>query len=547
MLGQRHTAFLEPLEDIVDLASRQDEGEDLVVQRVLDLLVGALRADWAALIEREENRTRVSARRSSPRGGSRRLVAPERLIDESLLQKVLRGDLAPISLERPTKGRWILGLPVIRRPRAKAVLIAEGSATLPPDLEDLSSPACRAVRCLSALGLLLAREGRHGKNGKDHNCKEQKEPESVEAGAEPRTESGRKDGPASSTEDSPEGAARVRECPAALAEPGGVRQLGRLFPEILGRSAAMRGVLCAVADLAPSEIPVHIEGESGTGKELVATAIHRLSRRSEGPFVSENCGAIPDALVESELFGHEKGAFTGAMAPRTGLVERAHGGTLFLDEIGEMSISQQKKLLRVLQERRVRRVGGPTDIDVDFRIISATNQNLEDLVTRGVFREDLFYRLHAAVLTLPALRDRGEDIPLLADHFNQAFARQLGRDPVELSDEALQILAAYSWPGNVRELRNEMWRLVSFARGKVKPNHLSRRILRSFGSSRDTVSPPSCGGKSLPDIERELVGPVIEKALARTRGNLSQAARALGISRASLYRRMRRYGLSKRR
>ncbi|MGQ9592830.1 MAG: sigma-54 interaction domain-containing protein, partial [Planctomycetota bacterium] len=309
-------------------------------------------------------------------------------------------------------------------------------------------------------------------------------------------------------------------------------------PELVGRSAALARVLEFVRIAALGDYPVLVEGESGTGKELVARAIHRLSARSSGPFESENCGALPESLVESEFFGYEKGAFTGATAQKAGLFERARRGTIFLDEIGEMDLSTQRKLLRVLQEKHVRRVGGAKLIPVDFRVISATNRTLEDMVARGTFRKDLFYRLNVASICIPPLRDRPEDIPLLADHFNRSFAAEFGRPPLEFSASAIEAFGAYAWPGNVRELRNEILRLSTGPETRVDAGALSPRIQRGVRTFRPRDPRPS-----LFELEREAVGSAILAAIRTSNGNRAEAARKLGITRAALYRRARRYRL----
>jgi DNA-binding NtrC family response regulator len=332
--------------------------------------------------------------------------------------------------------------------------------------------------------------------------------------------------------------------PAAAEDrrPGKHQDLFALFPEIVGRSAPIRGVLHAVLTASRSDIPVLIDGESGTGKELAAQAIHRASARRAHPFISENCGALPANLAESEFFGHERGSFTGAERMKLGLFERAGGGTVFLDEVGEMDLTLQRKLLRVLQEKEVRRVGGESTLPVDFRVISATNRVLEQMVESGAFRDDLYYRLAVTAIHMPALREREGDIPILVDHFSRVFTAETRRPPLEFTKGALEVLAGHRWPGNLRELRNEVWRLACGDRKRIEVHHLSKRVLR--GSSTPARSPRPSGKEapatpSLSAIER---GAILE-ALRDSGGNRSAAARRLGIPRSSLYRKMRRYAI----
>ncbi len=337
---------------------------------------------------------------------------------------------------------------------------------------------------------------------------------------------------------SPQEPLEPRTNPGMPRRENGFRQeLHRTFPEIIGRSRPMEAVLRTILRIADSDIPVLIRGESGTGKELVAAAIHRLSRRSRKPFVCENCGAIAEQLAEAELFGHEKGAFTGASIARPGLVELAADGTLFLDEVSEMEPGLQKKLLRVLQEKSVRRVGGTAPSAVDFRLVSATNRNLESMVKEKTFREDLYYRLNVATIQIPALRERRDDIPLLMEHFARLYSRKGRMEDPSFSPGSIEALTAYDWPGNIRELGNEIWRLVETVDGEIKPEDLSARIL----SSRDCRSGRKQG--LLEEMEREVLGGAIADALVKTHGNRAQAARLLGIGRATLYRRLERYGL----
>ena len=245
------------------------------------------------------------------------------------------------------------------------------------------------------------------------------------------------------------------------------------FPEIIGESIAMRGLLSLIMKVAPTDSTVLILGESGTGKELVATSIYQHSPRKDGPFIKLNCAAIPEELLESELFGHEKGAFTGATTFKPGKFDMADGGTIFLDEIGDMPLNLQAKILRVLQEKEFYRVGGSRTIKVDVRFIASTNKNLERMVQEGTFREDLFYRLNVFTLHLPPLRERKEDIPLLVDHFLKSTPKQ-----VEISSVALQLLMGYAWPGNVRELKNviESAAVIAVTNGYIEPAQLPTKI-----------------------------------------------------------------------
>ncbi len=291
----------------------------------------------------------------------------------------------------------------------------------------------------------------------------------------------------------------------------------------------------SVADrAAATDATVLITGESGTGKEVLAHRIHALSPRSDGPFVAVNCAAIPDSLAESEFFGHEKGAFTGADARRIGRFEQADGGTLFLDEIGELPESLQAKLLRVLEDRTIERLGGTEIIDVDFRLVAATNRTLEDEVAAGRFRQDLLYRLDVIRLEIPPLRERPDDIPLLADEMARAVARRLGIPQRRISPEALDILISHSWPGNVRELRNVIERALVLAPGdEITADHLP-----SFGDTvtgRADPSPPL----SLADRERQ----AILEALQQAGGHRVRAAELLGISVRTLYNRLKEYDI----
>jgi DNA-binding NtrC family response regulator len=291
--------------------------------------------------------------------------------------------------------------------------------------------------------------------------------------------------------------------------------------------------------VAPTNASVLIAGESGTGKELVARTLHNLSPRRNAPFVALNCSAIPETLLESELFGHERGAFTGATGARSGCFELAAGGTIFLDEIGEMPVDLQKKLLRVLEDRRVRRIGGRVEIEVDVRIISATNAQLEELLTRGAFREDLYYRLNVFSIDLPPLRERLGDVPLLAMHFLKQLAAENEKPVHGFTDDALERITAYDWPGNVRELRNAVERAVVVCQGhEIEDHHLPATLKprpRPADPNGDGVLVEA--GTSLEDAERALILDTLE----RTGGNKTRAAGILGISAKTLHLKLKKY------
>ncbi len=314
---------------------------------------------------------------------------------------------------------------------------------------------------------------------------------------------------------------------------------GRAAPDgLVGRSGGMLAVYKQIALACGSDAPVLVTGETGTGKELVARAIHRHGARAERPFVPVNCGALPDGLLESELFGHTRGAFTGAVADKHGLFEEARGGTLFLDEIGEMSPALQVRLLRALESGEVRRVGAPRATVVDARVIAATHRDLERAAREGRFREDLFYRLHVFVIQVPPLRERREDVPLLAAHFLAGFAgRGRGRDAASLTPDALGALAAHDWPGNVRELENTLERLVAEARGGTIDVQDLPPGFR--GRSAPLEEPLFSGLPSLEELEKRY----LRHVLAEVKGNRSRAAEVLGIDRRTLYRMAERFGI----
>ncbi|MBI4540502.1 MAG: sigma-54-dependent Fis family transcriptional regulator [Gemmatimonadetes bacterium] len=313
-------------------------------------------------------------------------------------------------------------------------------------------------------------------------------------------------------------------------------------PRIVGSSAGMAAVFQLIARVATSPATVLIRGESGTGKELAAKAIHAASDRVAGPFVAVNCAAIPEHLLESELFGHERGAFTGAVARRRGRFERASGGTLFLDEIGDMSLVLQAKILRALEEREIERLGGESRIPVDVRVIAATNQSLPDLIARGEFREDLYYRLAVVEIELPSLRDREDDVVELALHFAGEFAARYGRPVQYLSEAAIARLRAYSWPGNVRELRNVMDRAVLLARGSVIEAEDLRLGIGQVAAGLGAGAEPTAGYPptlSLAQVEAAH----LERVLRHTGAHMGEAARILGVHRNTLTRKVKEYGI----
>jgi two-component system response regulator PilR (NtrC family) len=314
------------------------------------------------------------------------------------------------------------------------------------------------------------------------------------------------------------------------------------FSNILGRSRAMQEIFAVVTRIAKATSTVLISGESGTGKELIARAIHYNSGR-RGKFVSINCGALPETLLESELFGHERGAFTGAIRDKRGLFQEAEGGTIFLDEIGEMTTAMQVKLLRVLQDRVVRRVGGNEEVTIDVRVIAATNRDLAESIQKGTFREDLFYRINVIPIALPALRHRKEDIPLLADHFITKYSAAVGVPPKRISAEAMRSLEKYSWPGNVRELENVIERMVALETSDVLT---SRALPEGVVLGVDlNVGPAELPPEGI-DLEKHLeaVGKYFMlKALERTNGVQTQAADLLGMSFRSFRYYAKKYGL----
>ena len=315
-------------------------------------------------------------------------------------------------------------------------------------------------------------------------------------------------------------------------------QRSDVFEEMLGTSSQMQAAFALIRKVAGTDAPVLLLGESGTGKEMAAAAIHRRSTRKNGPFVAINCNAIPENLLESELFGHEKGVFTGAHIQRKGLMETADGGTLFLDEIGELPPAIQVKLLRFLQEHRLQRVGGRQEIQIDTRLVAATNADLKQMIDTGKFREDLYFRLAVVTIRLLPLRERGEDVVFLAREFLQRYAAQSDRTKLVFTPDALRAIARYSWPGNVRELQNRVKRAVIMASGsRVTAKDLELQQSQDLESSATTLR------EAREQVEREM----IEHALKRNFGKITAAAAELGISRPTLYELMEKLGISKER
>jgi two-component system response regulator AtoC len=316
---------------------------------------------------------------------------------------------------------------------------------------------------------------------------------------------------------------------------------GTGFEELVGKSESLKRVVEMAQRAAPADVTVLIEGESGTGKEVLARAIHRLSSRKDGPLIPVNCAAIPEGLLESELFGHERGAFTGAVRAKPGRFELAREGTIFLDEIGDMPLAMQVKILRALQEREIERVGGTKSISIDVRVIAATNQNLDTLVAEGKFRADLFYRLQGVRLRLPPLRERIDDLPDLITHLLDRTARRMNRLPATVSAEALRALWAYAWPGNVRELQHVLEGAMVMSDGVVQPEHLPPGIQRSTAQPPAGAAPVLAGplDEALENWERQM----ILDALRQGGGVQARAAKILGISERSLWYRVKKLGI----
>jgi sigma-54 dependent transcriptional regulator, flagellar regulatory protein len=329
---------------------------------------------------------------------------------------------------------------------------------------------------------------------------------------------------------------------------------------MIGNSPALREVYKVLEKVAPTDSTVLITGESGTGKELLVRALHKNSKRHDKPFVPINCGAIPRELLESELFGHEKGAFTHAIRSRPGRFELADGGTIFLDEIGEMDLSLQVKILRALQEKEIERVGGSQTKKVDVRVVAATNRDLEDEVAAGRFREDLFYRLNVIPMHLPPLRERGEDVLVLAEHFLRGFCKEKGRTALTVNGQSRALLQGYSWPGNVRELENFMERLSILCEGaSITPSDLPEKIRRNAGLAEEpcdvgtvimrsgfawpTLADMRDKGIGLKEFLDEIEERLLQEALGEAAGVKNQAAELLGIKRTTLIEKLKKRNL----
>jgi len=319
------------------------------------------------------------------------------------------------------------------------------------------------------------------------------------------------------------------------------------FDDMIGGSSAMRKVFQTIEQVAGSDVDVLVVGETGTGKELIARSIHRRSRRSEGPFVPVDCGAIPENLLESEFYGHEKGSFTGAESRRIGLLEFADRGTFFLDELGELPLLLQAKLLRTLQERKIRRVGGREEIDIDVRIVAATARNLDEMIRQGTFRQDLFYRINVVRIDLPPLRERGDDIGLLAEYMAQRYGREMGREIKSITPEAYQVLKLYRWPGNVRELQNVIRRAIALAKGPlITLDDLPGEVVEAAGEGQSGDGQPA-GDRGYFELrDRQLASfekQYLSELLTRHHGDVRTAAFEAKLPRGTLYRLMKKHEL----
>ena len=312
---------------------------------------------------------------------------------------------------------------------------------------------------------------------------------------------------------------------------------------IIGKSEALNEALKKVHQVSASKAGVLILGETGTGKELIARAVHRNSSYATGPFVDINCGAIPETLQESELFGHKKGSFTGATESRPGKLELADGGTLFLDEVAEMSPATQAKLLRFLQEKNFERIGDNQKIKVDTRVVCATNKDLKTLIEKGSFREDLYYRIAVFPIEVPALRDRVEDIPLLCTHFLKKYQNDIGKEVHSISDEAMRILQDYSWPGNIRQLENTLYQaMIVTSYDTIDADCLPEGVFDSSTPANDKINEKAANDS--PSLYHDVVKQTLKQALEKTGGNIPGAARELGISRSTFYRMLKKYQLT---
>jgi two-component system nitrogen regulation response regulator NtrX len=319
-----------------------------------------------------------------------------------------------------------------------------------------------------------------------------------------------------------------------------LKEQGRAQPRIIGESVPMKALRQQLTLMAATNGRVLIFGESGTGKELIAHAIHAASPRANEPFVEVNCAAIPEEMIESELFGHRRGSFPGAVEDKIGKLQKADGGTLFLDEVGDMSLRTQAKVLRALEEQRLEPVGASESVQVDVRVVASTNKNLEEEIERGNFREDLFYRLNVVPFHVPPLRERIEDVPLLAEHFLKEFTTAYGRKPKELTREAVAVLCDYPWPGNVRELRNLMERIVI-----MNPQtRIDARHIPLDRSRRSVAFKPAERFGSLQDVREAAERDYILRKLEETGGNVTRAAELLGLERSHLYRKMKALGIA---
>lgn len=330
------------------------------------------------------------------------------------------------------------------------------------------------------------------------------------------------------------------------AENDSLREIAFRDHEMTGTSPPMAKLKEQIKLVAPTNASVLITGENGTGKELVARSIHFDSLRRDKPFVEVNCAAIPEELIESELFGHEKGAFTGAVAQKKGKFDLADGGTIFLDEIGDMSLKTQAKVLRILQERKFERVGGTKTVEVDVRVIAATNKNLEGEIKNGNFREDLFFRLNVVPFTVPPLRDRKEDIPLLMEHFLRIYHLREGREEKRFSPESVELMKTYDWPGNVRELKNIIERMIIMTPGEIIGVEDLPPYMANMGAGREAVPPKlenimECG--TLREAREEFEKEFILQKLEENNWNISKTAEMIELERSNLYRKMKSYGI----